>query len=357
MKVIQLVPALHYGDAVGNDTLALQQTLRQAGYQTQIYAQQIAPRCAQFAKPLSQLSGVSHEDVAIYHMATGAEMTYTFAKLPCKKILVYHNMTPPKFFAPYNPTVAQIVQEGLEQVQYLAGHVDYCLAVSPFNQQDLIDMGYTCPIDVLPILIPFEDYAREPNAQVMERFGDGRTNFVFTGRVAPNKKHEDIIAAFDCYKRQCDASARLFLVGSFQAEDLYFQRLQQYVAALETQDVVFTGHIGFDEILAYYRIADCLVCMSEHEGFCVPLVEAMYFDVPIIAYASTAIPSTLQGCGLMVEDKDPLLVAKLMERIVHDQALRQTVLQAQRERLKDFSHDKIERQFLAYLQAFIGDRA
>ena len=118
----------------------------------------------------------------------------------------------------------------------------------------------------------------------------------------------------DVYKRQ-----RLFFVGKYAGMEAYYEQLKRYVEALDLKDVYFTGHIKFDEILAYYRTADVFVCMSEHEGFCVPLVEAMYFGVPIVAYDSSAIADTLGNGGILTEDKDPKLVAEIINRLVQDE--------------------------------------
>lgn len=96
----------------------------------------------------------------------------------CRKVMVYHNITPPQFFEEYSVKAAQLCQNGLEGASYLADKVDYCLAVSEYNKQDLIRMGYTCPIDVLPILIPFDDYAKTPSQQVIDRYSDGYTNLI-----------------------------------------------------------------------------------------------------------------------------------------------------------------------------------
>ena len=157
-------------------------------------------------------------------------------------------------------------------------------------------MGYTCPIDVCPILIPFSDYEKEPDRRVLRRYkGDGKTNLLFVGRIAPNKKQENVIRAFYFYHKYYSPDSRLFLVGSWSGMESYYERLCDYVKALGiAEHVVFTGHIRFDEILAYYHLADVFLCMSEHEGFCVPLVEAMYFHVPIVAYSCAAVPDTLE---------------------------------------------------------------
>lgn len=354
MKVIQVLPTLAYGDAIGNDTLALKKVIANMGYKTGIYAASVAP-------PLTKKDGLnikkmpklSDEDVIIYHLSTGSELNYKIAEYPGKKIVMYHNVTPPHFFEANNEYIYNINTQALEGVKHLSDKADYCLAVSDFNKKDLEQMGYNCPIDVLPILIPFEDYKKTPDQTIIDRYSDGVTNIVFTGRISPNKKQEDVIRAFYCYKKYYDSTARLFLVGSYSGEDIYYKRLKKYVKELGVKDVYFTGHIKFNQILSYYKIADIFLCMSEHEGFCVPLVEAMFFDVPIVAYNSTAIPSTLGGSGVLLEEKDPILVAKMMDVLMHNDNLKQAILEKQRARLDDFQYEKIKEQFEMYLKKFI----
>lgn len=347
MRIIQMLPNLAYGDAIGNDTLTLEQTLKSAGYETKTYANFIDdrikdPLCLSIDKYECQ-----KDDIIIYHLSTGTDLNYKFSQYDCKKVIMYHNVTPPHFFELYDEYMMKVCDSGLRATKYLRKHADYCFADSEFNKQELIEMGYTCEIEVLPILIAFDDYKKTPNVGVMRKYADdGYVNIVFTGRVAPNKKPEDIIAAFAYYKKYINPKSRLILVGNHLVTPGYFPRLSRYIEYLGVEDVIFPGHIRFDEILAYYRIADVFVCLSEHEGFCVPLVEAMYFDVPIVAYDSCAVGETLGGSGLLLQDKSPAVVAEAIHRVMSDQKLRNQIIENQRFRLKDFQHDKIKAQFL-----------
>lgn len=354
MRVIQMLSTMAYGDAIGNDTIALKKVIEDLGYETAIYAESIVPPINNsIALPVSKIKECK-EDIIIYHLSTGSELNYKLAEYSARKIVIYHNVTPPHFFLGNNELFYHVTKQALEGVQYLSDKVDYCLSDSDFNKQELLDIGYRCPIDILPILVPFEDYKKQPNRKIINSYQDGKTNIIFTGRIAPNKCQEDVIRAFYCYKKYFDSSARLFLVGSFKQEDIYYQRLVNYVEKLELEDVYFTGHIKFDEVLAYYKIADVFLCMSEHEGFCVPLLEAMFFDIPIIAYNCTAIPFTLSGSGIMLNEKEPIVAAKMIHLLLNDMPLREKVLHNQRIRLKDFAYDKIREQFEKYLASFIG---
>lgn len=354
MKIIQILPSLAYGDAIGNDVLALNDTIKECGYDTEIYAEGIDSRLPQnTARPILEFSDLAPEDILIYHLAIGWRYVDLIKKQDCKKIAIYHNVTPPNFYYGYNQVVYDACKKGLEEVESLRNTFDYCLADSEFNKEDLIRMGYTCKIDVLPILIAFDDYKKTPFKKIIDQYADGNTNIIFVGRIVPNKKHEDVIAAFYYYKKNFNPRARLFLVGSYSEKEIYYNRLKDYIAELGLTDVYFPGHIKFEEMLAYYKIADIFLCMSEHEGFCVPLVESMIFDVPIVAYDSSAISYTLGKSGFLLKRKNSLETAGVIDRIVNDKELRQQLITGQKERLTDFAREKIKTQFCNYLNTFI----
>lgn len=342
-RVIQLVSTLNFGDAVGNDVIAFKNALRENGIVTEIFAsnihKRIAPGTARFFKDLPKLK---ENDIVIYHFAAECQMIETVKNLPCKKILRYHNITPPAFFHKYDSEAEKATKNGLKQVRELAPYIDFGLPVSEFNKKDLQDMGYTCPMEVLPILIQFEDYAQKPSEKIIKKYKDGITNILFVGRMAPNKKVEDVISAFHYYKTHHDETARLFLVGSFSEENKYYQMLVKHIDKLGVKDVIFPGHIPFDEILGYYSVADVFLCMSEHEGFCVPLVEAMYFKVPIVAYSSTAIPDTLAGSGVLVEEKNWKFIANKIDDLIRSSVLKKEIIKIQNERLTFLTNDVIK---------------
>lgn len=356
MKIVQVLPCLAYGDAIGNDVLALYDALRECGYETQIYAEAIDDRLPSgTAKTMNDFPLLSERDILIYHLAIGWKYLHIIEKQICKKIAIYHNVTPPEFYRDYNRDAYVACKEGLKEVEYLKDKFDYCLADSEFNKQDLLKMGYKCKVDVLPILIAFDDYKKEPARSIVEKYDDEYVNIIFVGRVVPNKRHENIIKTFYYYKKYYNSKARLFLVGSYNEKELYYKRLKEYVEKLGVEDVLFPGHIKFNEMLAYYKIANVFVCMSEHEGFCVPLVEAMVFDIPIVAFDSCAIKYTLGAGGFLLKNNNPLEAAGVVDRVVKSKALQKQLIENQRKRLKDFSREKIKQQFVEYLQHFIQD--
>ena len=350
MRVVQLLTTLSFGDAVSNDTLALGKVIREMGHDTGIYAENIDPRLPKgSAQHVREMKFLRPDDLLIYHKSTGTDLSFRLQDHPCRKLMIYHNITPPAFFEPYILEAAALTRYGLEGVTYLKDKVDAVMGDSEFNLSNLRDMGYTCPMMVRPILIPFEDYAKKPDeAIVREMTKDGWTNIVFVGHIAPNKRQEDLIRTFAVYKKM-NARSRLILVGSWTGMENYYERLRTYAQALGLEDVVFTGHIPFAQILAYYHSASVFLCMSAHEGFCVPLAEAMYFRVPIIAYSACAVPDTLGGSGLLLTRNDPTEAAMLIDRVMRDDALREAVIKGQDERLKDFSYDRIKALFTRQL--------
>lgn len=356
MKILQLVPDMVYGDAIGNDVIAIKKALKLMGHQTEIYSLRIDPRLPDNTAQHFDKMRVSFDDIVIYHFGIGTNLNYEFAKLRCRKILRYHNITPPRFYYKYNYTSAKLCEEGLQALSSISDKVDYCLAVSEFNKNDLIKIGYKQKIDILPILIPFSDYDKPADAETIRKYSDGRINFLFTGRVVPNKKHEDVIKLFYYYKKYINAESRLIFVGAFNEQDPYCQRLKSYVHTLKLSDVEFTGSIKFDKVLAYYKLADLYVCMSEHEGFCVPLVEAMYFGKPILAYGAAAVPETLGNGGLIMKKKDPVMGAFLADRILNDESIYSQIIDSQQKRLNDFSYKNVSSLFKKYIGEFIDQQ-
>ncbi|MCH4031537.1 MAG: glycosyltransferase family 4 protein [Lachnospiraceae bacterium] len=357
MHIFQLTPAISTGDAVSNDAIALEAVLRDMGYtDSMIYSPAIGNGIPKsIAQDTRDLPPLSADDICLYHLAIGGPVNQMFKELPCRKVVIFHNITPAKFFEKYDKNSADLCRQGLKESAELAGVTEHAIAISEFDAQDLRKLGYTCPIDVVPILIPFDDYAKKPTESIVAEKGK-KTTFLFTGRVAPNKKQGDLIEAFYYYKKNYNASSRLVIAGGYGEQDPYYKDLAAYRDALglSQEDVKFTGHISFADLLAWYRCADVFLCLSEHEGFCVPLVEAMYFDLPIIAYDSSAVGETLSYGGLLLSDKNPLLVAGAMNRVVSDPKLRAELVANGRERLKDFDREKVAEKFRAVIRKLAG---
>lgn len=355
MKILQLLPSLHYGDAVGNDAVALHHFLTEEGCDTHIYAEQIDQRIPDgIASSYTKLPVLSAEDIVMYHFAIGSPvMEKILCSLPAHKFMIYHNITPAKYFTPYNKIAEEAADEGRKSLRSMAEFFEYCIADSAYNKEDLRFEGYTCPIDVVPIMIPFADYDKDANHLLLEKYQhDEMVNFLFVGRIVPNKKQEDVIKTFAYYHKNISANSRLFLVGNYQGMELYYQRLVRYAKVLDIADAVFfTGHTSFADILAYYRMADVFLCMSEHEGFCVPLLEAMYFEVPIVACDAAAVSETLGDGGILVNTRRPDVIAKVIDRVLKDKHLCNTLVRNGKERLKNYSYEIVSQAMGTYIFA------
>lgn len=348
MKIIQLLPTIAYGDAVGNDTMALREALLEFGYETHIYAENIdGRRTEDFIHHYTELPRLEKDDVILYHFSTGSlAMTNILQESVCRKVMVYHNITPGHFFEDYDPGMKALVDGGREELASLKGVFEACLCDSSYNMDDLKSIGYDCPMSVLPILIPFEDYDKAPSKKVIAEFKDeGYTNFLFVGRVAPNKKQENIIRAFAYYHNHYNEKSRLFLVGNTSLGK-YMQRLALYAAKLGLADEIkFTGAVPFSDILAFYSIADIFLCMSEHEGFCVPLLEGMHFNIPVLAYGEAAVTETMGTGTGRLDDNSPAYVAACADYVLQHQDAREKLLAAQRKCLKNFDNEAIKAKF------------
>lgn len=359
-RILQLLPSITRGDAVSNDAMEIHRTLVKAGFESHIYAEYIGTGLdPQVVSPVNSLPEAGVGDIILFHLSTGSHLQEVLRRCKaqgCKILFRYHNITPPEFYRGYHPFLEKKCRDGRKEAGEMRDIPDAVLSVSDYNRQDLLHMGYTCPMEIVPILIPFADYEKTPDEEVLNRYKTGDTvNVLFTGRVAPNKKLEHVIAAFAAYYYNYNANARLFLVGNDAGTESYRRNLQAYAEHLGLREkVIFTGHTTFPELLAYYRCADIFLCMSEHEGFCIPLVEAMYFDIPVIALNAAAVEETLGGAGVLLPDSRPEEAAGKMAALEEDSSLRESVLAGQRERWKQFGQEKTAGRFLEVLRERIS---
>jgi glycosyltransferase involved in cell wall biosynthesis len=291
-------------------------------------------------------------DVTIFHFALPSPMTEAFASLRGRKVLQYHNITPAAFFAPYDAGLFRLAALGRRELATLAGRVDLALGDSDFNRQELESLGFA-RTGVMPIAVNTARITDAPPRPALERIlGDGLINILFVGRIVPNKRIEDHIRLAEMYKRYVDAYYRFIFVGRYDGLPRYYAQIR---ALLEQYEMLpdrfwFTGPVPDDDLAAFYRWADAYVSLSEHEGFCVPLVEAMAADVPIVAYAAGAVPETLGGAGLLFAPKDLEVAAELLGSVVYDRGVREGVLEGQRRRLQDFSPARIEQKLSHVLE-------
>jgi glycosyltransferase involved in cell wall biosynthesis len=324
-----MVASLSYGDAISNEALRIQQILRSRGYQSEIFAESVHSAMRGKAHQLWDYEKVSRpENILILHFSIGAGVSSFAYRLPDRIMLIYHNITPARWFAPYQPKLARLCYQGRRELAAFTDHTELALGVSEFNRAELDAMGFH-PTGVLPLLLDRDQLAMSPSPTVVEMFDDDKTNFLFVGRVIPNKRFEDLIKVFYVYQKFIEPKSRLLLVGEYRGFERYFDALQRLVDDLELEDVVFTGHVDADDLVGYYDVADVLLSLSEHEGFCAPLIEAFRFGIPVMAFDAGAVPDTLGGAGVLVREKDFEEIAEMAHQLVRDAELRERVVESQ----------------------------
>ncbi|MGE3840352.1 MAG: glycosyltransferase family 4 protein [Vicinamibacterales bacterium] len=325
-RVHQVLATLAYGDAIGNEVLGIRRALRESGYESDIFVETADSRLEDLTLDYRELLDNPDPDaLLIHHFSIGSRASRLAYALPNRMALIYHNITPPQYFVGIHPLLVQLCYMGRRELGAYVGRTVVALGDSEFNRQELEALGFD-PTGVLPVVPSFSHLDGTPNPLFSANFDDGWTNILFVGRVIPNKKIDDLIRIFHAYKSRFNPRSRLLLVGSSGGFDLYFAMLQDLVRRLGTSDVHFLGHVTNEELTAIYETADVFLCASEHEGFCVPLVEAFYKGVPVVAYAAAAVPATMDGAGVLYEDREPHHVAALVHAIVEDPTLTERIV-------------------------------
>jgi glycosyltransferase involved in cell wall biosynthesis len=353
MIVNQWVPAAHRGDAIGDSARQVRDMLRAQGHSSDLFALSIDDDLKGDVLPFGD-AAAGGGDVTIFHFALPSPMTDAFAGLKGARVLQYHNITPARFFAEHAPGLFRLAALGRRELRTLAGRVDLALGDSEFNRQELEALGFS-PTGVFPIAVDTARITGAPRRPALEKIlGDGLINILFVGRIVPNKRIEDHIRLAEVYKRYVDSYYRFIFVGRYDGVPSYYAQVRALISEFRMlpDRFWFTGPVPDEDLGAFYRWADAYVSLSEHEGFCVPLIEAMAADVPVLAYAAGAVPETLGGAGMLFAPKDLELAAEMLGMLVYDRALRAKVLAGQRRRLADFAPARIATRLTELVAAF-----
>lgn len=359
MRVDQYLPDFAPHDAIGNHVFQARQVLRSAGFESDIWADVIHPPMADHARPYRQAPPPGG-GVALYHASTYSDMAPWLeqrASAGQRLLGYYHNITPAEYFCRWEPAAAAGCARARQELTLLAPYTELAMAASDYSQGELVAAGYARTL-TSPLLVDLDAYHAPPAPRALERLRrqreGGGARWLFVGRLAPNKCQHDVIGAFAAYRRAVDPRARLVLAGSVTSPR-YLRALQKLVAELDLgASVDLPGSVPFAELLAHFAVADVFVCCSEHEGFCVPVIEAMELGVPVVAYAAAAVPETLGGAGVLLDDKDPLTVAGAVHALLSCADRRESVVAAGRQRAASFSLANTSSQFLGHIQAHLA---
>jgi glycosyltransferase involved in cell wall biosynthesis len=327
--VHQILAQLAPGDAIGHEVLGIQRALHGAGFRSEIIVEGADPRVEdQTVDYLDFADEIAEDDLLIHHFSLGSRASRMAYALPCRMILVYHNITPPEYFIGVHDRLARQCYHGRRELSAYPSRVDLALGDSEFNRQELEAAGFA-PTAVLPVVPDFSHLDAAPDPRVLATYDDDSTNILFVGRVIPHKRPDDLIRFFHAYQSAYNPRARLIIAGSHQEFEVYRTQLHALVSRLGVRDVHFLGRVTEEDLTALYDVADLYLSASEHEGFCVPIIEAFHKRVPVLAYAATAVPATMDGGGVLFDTRDPLLVAAKMNAILSDAALEDRVVGAQ----------------------------
>jgi glycosyltransferase involved in cell wall biosynthesis len=342
IRIHQVLATLGYGDAIGHEVLGIQRVLHAAGYESEIFVEAADHRLEAMTRDYRELIDFSHPDnLLLHHFSLASKASRTAFALPDRMALIYHNITPPEFLVGLHRSLTSECFRGRRELRAYADRCDLALGDSEFNRRDLEVLGFTRTA-VLPVVPDFSHLDVEPDRTLADTFDDAWTNVLFVGRVVPSKKLEDVIRFFHAYHTFYNPRSRLLLVGAHGGFDRYLAALHRFVATLGARHVHFAGQVSNAELTAFYEIADLFLCASEHEGFCVPLVEAFYKEIPVLAYAATAVPATMDGAGVLYTAKDPSRIAALMDAVVSNRDVQETLIRGQlaavdRLRARDFA--------------------
>jgi glycosyltransferase involved in cell wall biosynthesis len=301
---------------------------------------------------ITQLARPRYEpaDVLLLHHSAGTPRLGELLALPNPKLLLYHNITPPSWLWEHAPLVGVHCAIGREQLPRLVRAADVAAADSAFNAAELEALG-AARTEVIPLLV---DLARlGPAAGEAGRPVLGPPTVLFVGRLSPHKRQDELIKAFSLYRRHRAPDARLVLVGD-PITGGYLKLLRDLADALAPGAVTIETGLSESELGARYRAADVFLCLSEHEGFCIPLLEAFHFGVPVIARPAGAVPETVGGAALLLDDRDPAVIAELLHLVVTDSGLRAELARRGRTRLGAYAPDVVAARLRAAVEAVAG---
>ena len=327
--VHQVLTTFGYGDAIGNEVLGIRAVLRTAGYASEIFVETADPRLEPLTRDYRDLIDASHPDnILIHHFSLGSRASRIAYALPDRMVLIYHNITPPEYFVGVHDDLVRLCYSGRRELRAYVNRCDLALGDSEFNRQELARFGFP-RTGVLPVVPSLAHLDETPDRTLVSEFDDERINILFVGRVIPSKRIEDVIRCYQAYRVTHQPDARLLLVGAYGGFESYLAALYHLIATLRVPDVHIMGHISNAELTACYDVADLFLSASEHEGFCVPLVEAFHKRIPVLAYAAAAVPATMDGAGVLYKTKDPRHVAAIMDTVLSSPALESEIVRGQ----------------------------
>jgi glycosyltransferase involved in cell wall biosynthesis len=339
--VHQVLPRLAWGDAVGNQVRYLQALLRGWGYASEVYAGQWDEECRRQVRPAEAWLKEAREDsVLLIHHSFESRLVPLIARGPGRKVLVYHNVTPAPLFEGFDRKIAAACEAARDELLALRPLVEAAFAYSHFSAEELTAAGFA-QVDVLPFALDWNAFHAPPDPTFQAEFDDGCVNILFVGRAVPSKRIDDVMRVFAAYQRLYQPKSRLLIAGYLNRETPYGTYLHGVKELLGAERIHLLGRVSASQLSACYSVATAYLSMSRHEGFGVPLLEAMERGVPVVAYGAAAVPETMGGAGLATRTRDPVGVAQLLAVLEREPKLRAKVLAGQRARLESLGQGAV----------------
>ncbi|MGA2519227.1 MAG: glycosyltransferase family 4 protein [Acidimicrobiales bacterium] len=358
VAVHQLLPSLHVADASGAHTLAARDALRAAGFSSEVFVEHVDAPLAAEARPVEELDAhvVRGQTLLVYQLAVGSTLVDLLMGRGEPLVVNYHNLTPASFFWQWAPDWLGAVETGRQQLHRLVPRVTHAIAVSAFNERDLKAAGYRST-SVVPPFVEVSGGEPDAGASPSEPVTGGARSgarWLFVGKLLPHKAAHDVVKAFACYRRTYDPDATLALVGGHPVAS-YAEAVRAFAAAAGVGAAVsLAGSVSREELRRHYRAAQVFVCLSDHEGFCFPLLEAMHHGVPVVAFDAGAVAATAGDAAVVLQDKDPALVAAAVRRAVGDAELRDRLVAAGRRRLEVFAPQHTAERFVDAIRTVLA---
>jgi glycosyltransferase involved in cell wall biosynthesis len=354
-RFIQLIPSHHARDAAGSEVLTLERIMQEAGWQTETYADNVDPELEGRTKLFPELDQDDLKDaVVLYHFCASSEMTWRFLDLDAPRAILFHNITPAHFFESYNKDIAIDCREGRKQLKEMADYVDLAIAHSDYSCRELQAENFEVT-RVIPFLYDNSRLEQEVDEKMLERLASDRPVVMFVGRMVPNKAPDDFIRVAQAYHKAGYPPVQFVLIGKTHILPKYSEEVEEVLARmpLEENQLYLTGEVTDAELAACYQKSAAFLSVSRHEGFCVPLVEAMNHSLPVIARAAAAVPETLGESGVLFDTDDPDKIAEMLSKTLFDEEKMELMRKKGRKRLEAFDLYRWSFVFKALMNRFL----
>ena len=354
MNIHQLLAGFADGDAISHEAILLQEIFKKWGYRSEIFADKknVSPGYQSLCHSLNDYAA-SADDLCLYHYGILSPATEYFLTSPARKILIYHNITPSHFFKGFDDGLAMRLHNARQALPDVARRADAIWADSQYNASELNAIGIK-DVNIFPYTVSFKTQNLLPQPSIVKKFSIKLKTILFVGRIAPNKCIENLIYAFAWYHTSINPYSRLVIVGSNRSAPRYYIFLRMLANELNLANICFEGFASAEGLAAYYSIADLYVSTSAHEGYCAPLIEAMYKGIPVIARNIGGVPEAMDGAGILYNNLKPVELAELMNKVLSDKSLRNEVLQLQEKRIQRLKARDISEELKKGLMPFLS---